>query len=214
MSYKTKIDESFARVYAQNRSDEIHISISRFSKAINREIEPPSNSKFINEDIDQLLLIAVSRLDLPSDFADKAKLILFNMWQYPNSFHDIKAELVAFAALKYIYETDKYMEFTNINPFGPERINFESFISDWFVDNIDSNITQFYAAYNIISNLYNEVESEIESNKLEARSARTKRKLEVNQESVTNIDRIREKYLKYNQQYGHYSFINSSVNQH
>jgi hypothetical protein len=69
MNYKTKIVEATARIYAQNRSIKLHTS-NPFTKTINRKIEPPSKSSFINEDIDSLLLIAVSRFNLHSDFAD------------------------------------------------------------------------------------------------------------------------------------------------
>lgn len=186
MNYKTKIAEATARIYAQNRSIKLHTS-NPFTKTINRKIEPPSKSSFINEDIDSLLLIAVSRFNLHSDFADRAKEIIFNMCYYPDNFHKIKVELVALAALKYVCNTDLYIEHNSID--------FNAFIIDWFgTYEANSNIIHFNTSYEIIFQLYAETETQIELKELEARVERIKHKLALNRELKSNVDYIREKY--------------------
>lgn len=187
MSYETRIAEAFTRVYAQHRSIKTHSTSNPLTKTINLESKQPSKSRYMNEDIDSLLLIAVSRFNLPKDFADRTKEIIFNMWYYPDNFHKIKVELVALAALKYVYNTDSYIECNSID--------FNGFIIDWFgTYEANSNIIHFHAAYEIIFQLYAELEAQIELNELEARIERIKRKLALNWESKSEMDYIREKY--------------------
>ena len=150
MSYKERLNESIRRVYGCDYSQRPKFT-KKLKKEINRDVGKKPNFD-MNEDVDNLILIAVDHLGLPSYIADRAKLIMANMWNYPDNFHDIKYENVMLGTLMFVVYEDLRESVT---------VDFNSYCTYLFgAARAERNITQMYRAYLMICDLYKETEQE------------------------------------------------------
>lgn len=149
-SYEKKLDESSERVYKYNYSQKPKPT-KKLKKTIDRAINKPI-LKDINGDVDNIILIAVSCLGLHPNVADRTKLIMARMWSYPDNFHDLKYENVVLGILMYVAYED-CSEAT--------AVDLSRFCVDMFGTAQSKRYTrQMYEAYEIVRDLYPEVERE------------------------------------------------------
>jgi hypothetical protein len=154
-----KINESFRRVYGCNYADktnpdyvEKHPPRPRLEKTIDRDVKEYDYNS-MNEDVDNIILIAVEYLNLPSYMADRTKLIMAKMWEYPDNFHDMKYENVILGIMMYVVYSDSIEEIT---------VDFNDYCTSLFGQKeAELNINQMYKACEIADDLYLQVEQEV-----------------------------------------------------
>jgi hypothetical protein len=159
MTYNSKIKESSRRVYACNYADktnpdyvEKHPSRPRLEKTIDRDVEEYDYNS-MNEDVDSIILIAVEFLSLPPYMADRTKLIMAKMWEYPDNFHDMKYENVILGIMMHVVYSDSTEEIT---------VDFNNYCAGLFGQKeAEININQMYKACEIVDDLYLRVEQEV-----------------------------------------------------
>lgn len=163
-NYKEKLEECIKRVYGYNYSKEtrstkkliekIDRSEKRDEKKSRKQNEKSKrkNKVDMNEDIDNIILIAVNHFWLPPYVADRAKLIMARMWSHPDNFHDLKYENVVLGILKYIVDEIP-------NEVGTP--DFNGYCTCMFgTARSERYIIQMYEAYEIVSDIYPDVERE------------------------------------------------------
>lgn len=174
-NYGSKLKEYIAKVYGCNYSQKPKCNV-KLKRTIDQDVEKP---KFdMNEDVDNLILIAVEYYWLPPYMADRVKHIMVRMWSYPDNFHDIRYENVILGILMYvIYEN------LIVNCAVDEIVDFRDLCSDMFgAEQAEKRIRQIYRAYGIVHGSYEEVEREYEAYELERRERKYKRMKEYNRE--------------------------------
>lgn len=140
MNYKEKLNECLRRVFRYNYSQKSKCTL-RLIKSINRDVEKPKLD--MNEDVDNIILVAVNYFGLPPYMADRAKFIIYKMWSYPDNFHDIKYENVVLGILMYIVYEEYLCE--------DVTVDFSSFCECLFgTAKAEKNINQMYKAYEIV----------------------------------------------------------------
>lgn len=178
ISYTERFKEILKRVYRYNYSQEprhagkLNIKIDRTDKRNKIRHEKRKKSRKVpnkvdmNEDVDNLILIAVEYLRLPSDMADRAKLIMYNMWSHPNNFHGMKYENVVLGILMYVVYENYSEDVT---------VDFRGYCTLLFGEaQAERNIRQMYQAYEIMSYIYRNVEGEL-SNRYKRPNKRNRR---------------------------------------
>ena len=159
MFKKYKINESSRRVYACNYADKTnpdyvvkHPPRPRLEKTIDRDVEEYDYNS-MNEDVDNIILIAVEFLSLPPYMADRTKLIMAKMWEYPDNFHDMKYENVILGIMMHVVYSDSTEEIT---------VDFNKYCAGLFGQKeAEININQMYKACEIVDDLYLRVEQEV-----------------------------------------------------
>jgi hypothetical protein len=159
MRYESKINEISKRVYSCNYADKTnpdyvvkHPPRPRLEKTIDRDVEEYDYNS-MNEDVDSIILIAVEFLNLPPHMADRTKLIMAKMWEYPDNFHDIKYENVILGIMMYVVYSDSTEEIT---------VDFNDYCTSLFGQKeAELNINQMYKACEIADDLYLKVEQEV-----------------------------------------------------
>lgn len=147
ISYEEKLKECNRRVYGCNYSQKPKFK-KKLDKIIDRSIKKPSSD--MNEDVDNLILTAAGILGLPFYVADRTKLIMARMWSYSDNFHDLKYENVILGILMFVVYEDLSEAIT---------VNFNKYCTHLFgIERAERNIRQMYQAYEIVHDLYNEVE--------------------------------------------------------
>jgi len=162
MSYIKRFEGSLRRVYGYNYSEgtkntgKLDIKIDRTEERNERRNKKRNRTRKVeakvdmNEDVDNLILIAVGYFGLPPHMADSTKLIMARMWSYPDNFHDLKYENVVLGILMYVVYEDLGDAIT---------VNFRKYCTYLLGDEqAERNIRQMYQAYEITRDLYNEVE--------------------------------------------------------
>jgi len=119
-SYGSKLKEYITKVYGCNYSQE-----KRYTEKLNERIDRTEERNErrskkrtrpckidMNEDVDNLILIAVEYYWLPPYMADRVKHIMARMWSYPDNFHDIRYENVILGILMYVIYENPCMLYT------------------------------------------------------------------------------------------------------
>lgn len=162
MNYEQKLEACSRRVYKYNYSQKPRAT-KRLDGKIDRtekrnEIREKKRRKTrkietkvdMNEDVDNLILIAVEFFGLPPYMADDTKLIMARMWSYSDNFHDLKYENVVLGILMYVVYEDLNKAVT---------VDFNKYCTYLFgVTQAKINKRQMYQAYEIVQDLYQEVE--------------------------------------------------------
>lgn len=155
-NYGKKLKECEKRVYGCNYSQK-----PRFTKKLEEKIDRSYIDgsdviipKFdMNEDVDSIIQIAVNHFWLPPYIADRAKLIMARMWSCPDNFHDLKYENVVLGILKYIVDEI---------PIEVGTPDFNRYCTCMFgIAQAKRNIRQMYEAYEIVRDIYPEVERDL-----------------------------------------------------
>lgn len=152
ISYEEKLNECMKRVYSCDYSQKPK-SAKKLDKKIDRSIRKTSSD--MNGDVDNLILTATGYFGFPPYVADRTKLIMARMWSYPDNFHGLKYENVVLGILMFVvYEDlgeDKTIDFSNYCTLLLGTAQAER------------NIKQMYQAYEIVKDLYKEVEREFQT---------------------------------------------------
>lgn len=143
LSYEEKLNECSRRVYGCNYSQKPR-QLLGLEITIDRDVEKPIFN--MNEDVDNIILAAVNYFWLPPYMADRAKFIIYNMWSYPDNFHDIKYENVVLGILMNVVYKDYFCE--------DATVDFNSYCADLFgTAKVEKNVNQMYKAYEIVHDL-------------------------------------------------------------
>lgn len=157
MSYKEKLKGCFKRVYGCRFSGKPR-STKQLEERIGRSYKEDiyvAKPKFdMNEDVDSIIQIAVNHFWLPPYMEDRAKLIMARMWSYPDNFHDLKYENVVLGILMYVV----YEDYSEAN-----TVDFKRYCTYMFgTAQSKRYIIQMYEAYEIVREVYPEVERELQ----------------------------------------------------